>query len=89
MKICDNNWNDPSGGHTVEVWESKQPGCLAISVADQHNAEERYQTATLTATDCFALGMELLRHAAKHGVHQIRLMCNNSLDSKPPYHSER
>ena len=71
MKLCDNNWDGPSGGHTVETWESKQPPCLAISIADQHRGDDEYQTAALTPADCFALGMELLRHAAKHGVTQL------------------
>lgn len=79
MKLCDNNWDDPSGGHSVETWDSKQPGCLALSIQDQYNPEENYQTATLTPQDCFALGMELLGHAAKHGVTQMRLLCQNTL----------
>jgi hypothetical protein len=72
MKLCDNNWDDPSGGHSVETWESKQPGCLALSIQDQYD-ESEYQTATLTAEDCFALGQALLRHAENNGVHPLFL----------------
>jgi hypothetical protein len=67
MKICDNNWDDPSGGHSVETWESKQPGCLALSVQDQWG-DEKYETATLTAEDCLVLGIVLLTHAVRNGV---------------------
>lgn len=72
MKFCDNNWDDPSGGHSIETWDSNQPACLAISIADQQDGE-RYQTATLTPEMCLALGMVLLSHAEAHGIKIPRL----------------
>lgn len=66
MKICDNNWSDPSGGHSVETWESNQFGCLAISIAEQYSDD--HETATLTPEMCLALGMVLLAHAQKNGI---------------------
>ncbi len=68
MKLCDNNWDDCGGGHSIETFESKQKanGCLAISIVEQHY--NGCQTATLTPDDCAALGMHLLMHAKKHGV---------------------
>ena len=72
MKICDNNWDDPSGGHTVETWDSNQSGCLALCITDQFDSD-KYQTATLTPEACLALGMVLLNHAIANGMSVPRL----------------
>ncbi len=66
MKICDNNWDDPSGS-LVCTRESNQMKCLAITIRDQLS-EEKAQTATLTPDDCLALGIHLLMHARKNGI---------------------
>lgn len=67
MKICDNNWDDPSGGSMVETWESNQDRCLALSISEQGNSRG-YNTATLTPEDCLALAAVLLSHARKNGI---------------------
>jgi len=72
MKLCDNNWGNPSGGHSVECWESKQPNHLALKIECEHYQEfdyrhPGYQTATLDADACLALGLKLVRFAEEHG----------------------
>ncbi len=67
MRICDENWDDPSGGSHVDFWPSKQPPNLAISIADQYD-DSSFHTATLSPQSCFALGNALLDHARRHGV---------------------
>lgn len=72
MKLCDNNWGDPSGGHSVECWDSKQPRNLALRITDEHyrefdNRHPGYQTATLDADACLALGLKLIRFAQENG----------------------
>lgn len=71
MRLCDTNWNDPSGGHSIETWDSNQKTCLAIRI---ENRRDNGHTATLTADDCAALGMHLLMHAKKNGIDIMSLL---------------